>query len=420
MDEVRQVIRRLRREHLLRDGARLTDGQLLERFVAQRDDAAFEALVELHGPMVFGVCRRILRHCQDAEDAFQATFLVFARKASSIGRRERLANWLFGVARRTALKSRSLNARRTEKQIPLAQIPEPASVGSSADVELEGWLDFEISRLPDTYRLPILICDLEGRPQTEAAQQLGCLPGTLSVRLSRARAMLATRLARRGYALSAATFATLLSQSTASANVPASMSAATATLAATQHSLGVRSVPPQVSTLTQGVLKSMFLAKLKTGVLICSLIIVFGLGAGSLLYQMEAGEAPAPPQAGPAKQGVSGVAKRDTARADQQRELRDAAQQAYEAAKNQYEAGTSTPQEVCQWSRHWFEAEQFADLSRDARVAAANAHLSRMQTLERDVKAKADIGAKGGSELNWQAARYYRIEAEQLVWRMEH
>src|SRR5262245_13762260 len=106
------VIRHLRRAALLQDGAGRTDGELLESFIDQKDEAAFEALVRRHGPMVLGVCRRVVRNHHDAEDAFQATFLVLARKASSVSPRERVANWLYGVALRTAMKAKTMTTKR--------------------------------------------------------------------------------------------------------------------------------------------------------------------------------------------------------------------------------------------------------------------------------------------------------------------
>src|SRR5947208_3590144 len=135
---------------LLRDGAGLTDGQLLECFIARRDDAAFEALVRRHGPMVLGVCRRILRNHHDSEDAFQATFLVLARKAASIVPREKLGGWLYGVANRTALKAKATTARRRERQV--RQMPEPVAPQGDTEHDAQELLDKELNRLPEKYR----------------------------------------------------------------------------------------------------------------------------------------------------------------------------------------------------------------------------------------------------------------------------
>src|SRR5215471_10991398 len=141
-----RVIEHLRKV-VLCDGAGMGDGELLGRFIERRDGAALAALVKRHGPMVWSVCRRLLGH-HDAEDAFQATFLVLVHKASSIASREQLANWLYGVARQTALKARATAARRKEREKQVAKMPEPAV----AERDLgDDWLDHELSRLPDKY-----------------------------------------------------------------------------------------------------------------------------------------------------------------------------------------------------------------------------------------------------------------------------
>src|SRR5262249_42664793 len=168
-----KVIRHLRRAVLLRDGAGMTDGQLLGCFLTQRDDAAFAALVRRHGPMVWGVCRRVLRDYHDAEDAFQATFLVLVRKAATVEPKEMVANWLYGVAYQTALKTRSAAARRKERERQVVAMPEPAFEEQHVWHDLQPLLDHELSRLPDTYRVPIVLCDLEGKTRKEAARHLG-------------------------------------------------------------------------------------------------------------------------------------------------------------------------------------------------------------------------------------------------------
>src|SRR5215831_15632506 len=209
---MREVIRHIRRALLPRDGAGLTDGQLLESFLSRRDEAALAALVHRHGPMVWGVCRRVLPDFHDAEDAFQATFLVFVRKAVSIASRELLANWLYGVAHQTALKARATAARRKGRERQVTQMPEPAAAEQDLWRDLQPLLDEELSRLPDKYRAVIVLCDLEGKTRKEAARQLGCPDGTVAGQLARARAMLAKRLARRGIGLSGGALAAVLSQ----------------------------------------------------------------------------------------------------------------------------------------------------------------------------------------------------------------
>src|SRR5690349_23314732 len=143
-----EVISHLRRTVLLREGAGRTDGQLLEDYLSRREEAALAALVRRHAPMVWGVCRRVLSNHHDAEDAFQATFLVLVRKAASIASRELLANWLYGVAHQTALKARATAARRKGRERQVDNMPEP-TVPEVRDTDLRSLLDEELSRLPN-------------------------------------------------------------------------------------------------------------------------------------------------------------------------------------------------------------------------------------------------------------------------------
>src|SRR5262249_13941203 len=183
---------------VLRDGAGLTDGQLLKDYISRRDEAALAVLVQRHGPMVWGVCRRVLHNHHDAEDAFQATFLVLVRRAASIASPGLLANWLYGVAHQTALKARATAHKRKGREQQVADMPEPAAVEQDPWNDLRPLLDQELSRLPDRYRAVLVLCDLEGETRKEAARQLGLPEGTVGSRLARARALLAKRLAQRG------------------------------------------------------------------------------------------------------------------------------------------------------------------------------------------------------------------------------
>src|SRR5262245_10824633 len=178
----------------------LTDAQLLDRFAGGGDPAqvAFEAIVRRHGPMVLGVCRRVLGDLHAAEDAFQATFLVLAFRARAIRREDSLGPWLHGVAIRLARRSRSLALRRREGSRPLPEPAVPGPTGDSAD--LRPALDEELGRLPEKYRRPVVLCYLEGLTQEEAARALGWTKGTVSGRLARAKELLRGRLTRRGLA----------------------------------------------------------------------------------------------------------------------------------------------------------------------------------------------------------------------------
>src|SRR5262245_40688819 len=211
MSPMAELIQQLRRTILLRDGAELTDGQLLEAYLSHHDEAALAALVQRHGPMVWGVCRRVLGNYHDAEDAFQATFLVLVRKAASVTPREMVANWLHGVAHQTALKARATVSTRRGRERQVVEMPVPAVAEPARWDELLPVLDEELSRLPDNYRAVVVLCDLEGKTRKEAARQLGIPEGTVGGWVARARAMLAKRLTRRGVTLSGGALTTILS-----------------------------------------------------------------------------------------------------------------------------------------------------------------------------------------------------------------
>ena len=180
-----RIIRHLRRAALRQAGAGPDDAQLMERFLADRDESAFEALVRRHGSMVFGVCRRVLGRRHDAEDAFQATFLVLACKAAGVRNRAALASWLYGVAYRTAGKARAQAARRRIKERKAAVVE--AREDNHERHDLARLLDYEVKRLSDKYRTAVILCDLEGVSRKEAARRLGLPEGTVSSRLAAAR-----------------------------------------------------------------------------------------------------------------------------------------------------------------------------------------------------------------------------------------
>jgi RNA polymerase sigma-70 factor (ECF subfamily) len=175
----------------------LTDGELLGWFVERQQEAAFAVLVRRHGPMVLSVCRRVLRHSHDADDAFQATFLVLAQKAHRLRRPELLANWLYGVAYRTALHARQRTARRGEREREAAKMIVPSDEPEGDAQELRRILDEELHRLPEKYRAPLVLCYLEGKTNEEAARLLGWPTGSMSHRLARGRDLLRERLESR-------------------------------------------------------------------------------------------------------------------------------------------------------------------------------------------------------------------------------
>lgn len=258
-----------------------SDGRLLRRFIDEQDEPAFAALMKSHGPMVYGVCRRILRNHHDAEEALQATFLILARKATSIYPLRNVGNWLFGVAYRTALKSRTLAARRRVREMDMADLPEPDYVTDQLWEDLEPLLDREVSRLPEKYRTPVILCGLEGRSRKDAAAILGCPEGTLSVRLMRARTILAKRLARHGVVLSVGALLTLLTRKGAAAGVPMSTIATTieaAGCASSADAVEVGAISSRVATLTETVLHQMTLSALGKAGAAFALLIALAIG----------------------------------------------------------------------------------------------------------------------------------------------
>ena len=278
-----RVFQYLRSAVLRQDGMGLTDAHLMECFVDRRDEGAAEGLLRRHGPMVLGVCRRILHNECDVEDAFQATFLVLVRKAASIRPREMVGNWLYGVARQTALRAKVAAAKRGTREKQVRKMPEPKAEGGNLWSDLVPVLDQELSRLPDKYRSAIVLCDLEGKSYKEAAQRLGCPIGTLSARLARGRTMLAKRLTRVGMAVSSGTLAGLLSEKGALASMPPALVASTikaVNLSAAGQATAVGVVSAKVAALTQGVLKTMLLTKLKiaTGLVLLATLAITSAG----------------------------------------------------------------------------------------------------------------------------------------------
>jgi len=275
------LTRYLHHAALLQNGAGLNDGQLLERFLVRREEAAFSALVRRHGPMVLGVCRRVLRNAHDAEDAFQATFLVLVRKAQMLLPRANVGGWLYGVAHNIALKARALATRRRQKERQAWEIGHARDSRADAAFELSAALDKELHSLPARYRELVVLCDIEGNTRREAARQLGLPEGTVSSRLARARIRLAKGLTGRGISLSTGALALLLSKE-AMAALPPCLPGSTlkaASLAAAGKILAGGVISPQVAALTQGVLKSMVLAKLKiSALLLAALVTCAGMG----------------------------------------------------------------------------------------------------------------------------------------------
>jgi RND family efflux transporter MFP subunit len=280
-------------------GAGLSDGELLERFVAQRDAAALELLVRRHGPMVLGACRRVLLNPHDAEDAFQATFLVLLRKARSIRRGTALGGWLHRVACRAALRLRASLAKRKQRETAgvedLTAPPEDAVQRR----ELRRILDEEVDRLPARQRVAFVLCCLEGKTSAEAARELGCPPGTVSSRVTRARRLLRNRLTRRGVvpALGAAT--AWLAGEIQAATVPSALASATVQTARllARGTAAQAIASPQTISLVNGVLRAMFLSQLRTVSLL--LVLAGALAVGGAFARHALSAAPPNPEEPP-------------------------------------------------------------------------------------------------------------------------
>jgi len=243
-----------------------SDSELLERFSARRDEAAFRALVNRHGPMVQGVCRRILGNAHAAEDVFQAVFLVLIKKSATIRRPELLANWLYGVAFRIARKARIKAIRQEARERWAEKMPTREQLLDLEWDELKQVLDEEMNQLPDKYRAPLVLCYFQGQTNAQAAAQLGWPTGSMSERLSRARELLRKRLNRRGLSLSAVLLATLLSQKAASGAVAPALVTTTVATAVSYAGGGkaAAALSPHLLELVVDPAKPALLAYLKT------------------------------------------------------------------------------------------------------------------------------------------------------------
>lgn len=265
-----------------------TDAELLQQFVSRRDLAAFEVLLRRHGPMVYQVCQRILHHPADAEDAFQATFVVLVKKASTIAQPDLVGGWLHGVAQRIAMKARSRSAQRQARERPLAEpVTGPGQpTGESTWREVSPILDEELNRLPDKYRTPLVLCYLEGKTNDQAAEQLGWSRGQVAGQLSRGRDLLRKRLTSRGLTMTSAALGTLLIQQSATAAVPAALVSTAVQTAGGQAAL----VSAQALALAEDVSlgSAGFTAKVVVGAVVAMVAL-----AGGLAFVLQESKPPA-------------------------------------------------------------------------------------------------------------------------------
>jgi RNA polymerase sigma-70 factor (ECF subfamily) len=288
---VAPVIHALRTAASLKAGPELSDADLLNAFLVRRDDLAFAMLLRRHGPLVLGVCRRLLRNEEDAAEAFQAVFLVLAQKARSIRSHDALAAWLYGVAYRTSLKARARLHRQQTRETVMANVPDRHAEMHIATDDMVAILDEELNALPDKYRIPVVLCELQGQPRSVAARALKIPEGTLSSRLATARRMLRERFVHRGITLSVGALALALSASASTARVPTRLLAFTAKVAAILVDGGGTAavVSAKVLALNEGVLKAMFVSKLKIGM---GLLFALSIMGGSFILHVTGTSAP--------------------------------------------------------------------------------------------------------------------------------
>jgi RNA polymerase sigma factor (sigma-70 family) len=404
--------------------AGLSEWQLLERFVAHRDELAFQVLVSRHGPMVLGICRRMLGNSADVDDAFQATFLVLLRRAGSLGPGDAIAGWLHGVAVRVARLARSAAARRGKREQLGIAVEDCVVDPLVDDPELRQVLDEEINRLPFKYRAPIVLCYLEGQTHEQAARQLEWPLGTVKGRLARARSVLESRLTRRG--LTCGTVLTALASGfTAEAAVPAPLLEATCRAASrmTSSSFSAHIVSASVASLIQGALSAMIFHKLKMIALGVTVSGLFLTGAAVLARQQSTGKRPEPPRA-PLDQSLDApsVAHGTTTRTDPAPDRKKAAPRAlpdlyhdliqaarkdYITAKEDHQQERGPLDRVHRASLRLMTAERYAAPTPTAKFEAVEGHFQRMIEMARAENESGKTGDAGAAE-----AQAFVIQAE--------
>lgn len=294
--ELGSVLRHIRRAIGLHQVADSPDRELLERFVNQGEETAFEALLRRHGPLVLGACRRMLSDPHDVEDAFQATFFIFVRKARGIARGDVVGSWLYRVAYHAAARVRAGVGRQRAREAPLAETDVAAPEEAESRRDLELLVDDAINRLPEKYRRPIVLCCLEGKSNEEAARELGCPVGTVGTRLSRARERLRAMLTHRGVTVPLVALTAVLEQSSASAAMPAELLDSTlraGMLLAAGATAGTGTFSPAIATIAYGVARGMILGRLRSAALMLSLLVIL-TGSGWLTFRAIAQSAATP------------------------------------------------------------------------------------------------------------------------------
>jgi RNA polymerase sigma factor (sigma-70 family) len=422
------VLRHVQRLFQGESVAGLSEGQLLERFASTRDEVAFGAILARHGPMVLGVCRGFLDDPRDVDDAFQATFLVLVKKAGALRESERLGQWLYGVARRVALRARSSASRRKVRERPEVEaIDEPRATLDTELRELQVLIREEVDRLPGNDRMAVVLCYLEGLTHEEAADRLGWPVGTVKGRLSRARDKLRDRLTRRGVALPAIAVGTALAKG-ASAAVPPELIRST-TLAATHLAAGqtltAGIVSAQAITLMEGVIGTMFTTKLKLGAM--ALFATCAVGVPGVLAVQGPGDGPAKVQAPDMKKSqkvpaLAGPSVAPTTRPGPDASLEEEARLSEQALQLVKQAildpqASSRPSvgQVYVWSRRIAEARTGPKASPQDRLAALQSHRDRMRENVELVTELVRGEASMTTKLDLLEAKFHLVEADRWL-----
>jgi len=408
----------------------LSEWQLLERYLERRDEIAFEALVARHGPMVLGVCRRMLTDHRDVEDAFQATFLVLVRRARQLGPRDAIGPWLYGVAARVALRARSEAARRRRLEPIAGDVPAAACDAAVVDRELREVLDQELSRLPSKYRFPLILCYLEGQTHEEAARQLAWPVGTVKGRLARARDLLRSRLARRGLTTTASALTLVLArESTAALHRELLDRTVKSSLKLAMGQAASQVVSTSIASLVEGVLTSMMLTKLKwagAAVLLSGLALtgagVMAQQAGKQHHDEQTATLPESDSTAVATAALAAAAPADSAStvslkekqaipklADLRAQLLQSARIEWATAYKDFRNSNSGLERAYQASRRLKNAEEESlDPSSD-KTAPAKSHFERIREM-----ARIQHGSPSSTEV--QIAQVKSFEAEGELW----
>jgi RNA polymerase sigma factor (sigma-70 family) len=392
----------------VREAGELTDGDLLRRFCHDRSETAFATLMQRHGPLVLGVCRRVLRDPNDADDAFQATFFVLARKAGSVGQPDRLASWLYGVALRVAHKARSTAARRQGRQQQVMDMPAAESSREADWNDLCQVLDDEVQRLPEKFRLPILLCYLQGKTREEAARQLGWSAGAVKGMLERGRDLLRSRLTRRGVTLSATALAGLLCENALPAAVPAALGDSTIK-GALLFAAGT-AVAGHAAALAEGVVQAMWISRMKVAAAVLLALAVVGAGAGALALGRRPAEPGASSKVGPEPKALARAEQRK-----RQGARLELARSAYKVAWVRFQLGREPEQTVNLWSRRWLQAQLDLSDKQADRDAALKAHRDRLARVDEIARARLDLGGSNRPVLEFRGKVIRPVDEEKSL-----